>query len=187
MFDVGGQRDERRKWIQCFNGEPITGTNSKNQRKCVVVYACCCLRLLVACVLRRDSHHLRGGQQQLQHGDQRGQLHQSAARVSGPLQIHLDQQVPTRTSALIGGSERCSLIGCLYASRFLKTISVILFLNKQDVLADKILAGKSKLEDYFPEYSNYQVPAEGRKTHPIKNNQKTHVCVCVCPFSCSRC
>ncbi|KAG8009696.1 Guanine nucleotide-binding protein G(s) subunit alpha [Nibea albiflora] len=44
--------------------------------------------------------------------------------------------------------------------QFLKTISVILFLNKQDVLADKILAGKSKLEDYFPEYTNYQVPAE---------------------------
>ncbi|TKS87292.1 Guanine nucleotide-binding protein G(s) subunit alpha isoforms XLas [Collichthys lucidus] len=40
--------------------------------------------------------------------------------------------------------------------QFLKTISVILFLNKQDVLADKILAGKSKLEDYFPEYTNYQ-------------------------------
>uniref|UniRef100_H3CFJ0 GNAS complex locus n=1 Tax=Tetraodon nigroviridis TaxID=99883 RepID=H3CFJ0_TETNG len=48
----------------------------------------------------------------------------------------------------------------LPGSRFLKTISVILFLNKQDVLADKILAGKSKLEDYFPEYTNYQVPAE---------------------------
>ncbi|CAF92302.1 unnamed protein product [Tetraodon nigroviridis] len=33
-------------------------------------------------------------------------------------------------------------------------------LDQQDVLADKILAGKSKLEDYFPEYTNYQVPAE---------------------------
>ncbi|KAF3848338.1 hypothetical protein F7725_014835 [Dissostichus mawsoni] len=99
MFDVGGQRDERRKWIQCFND--VTAI------------------IFVA-------------EQQLQHGDQRGQLDQSAARISGPLQIHLDQQ----------------------------TISVILFLNKQDVLADKILAGKSKLEDYFPEYTTYQVPPE---------------------------
>ena len=23
MFEVGGQRDERRKWIQCFNGKKI--------------------------------------------------------------------------------------------------------------------------------------------------------------------
>lgn len=45
--------------------------------------------------------------------------------------------------------------------RFLRTISVILFLNKQDMLAEKILAGKSKLEDYFPEYTRYTVPPDG--------------------------
>ncbi|XP_043081703.1 guanine nucleotide-binding protein G(olf) subunit alpha isoform X3 [Puntigrus tetrazona] len=44
--------------------------------------------------------------------------------------------------------------------QFLRTISVILFLNKQDMLAEKILAGKSKLEDYFPEYARYTLPPE---------------------------
>jgi hypothetical protein len=47
--------------------------------------------------------------------------------------------------------------------RFLKTISVILFLNKQDMLADKILAGKSKLEDYFPDYAQYTQPVDGKE------------------------
>lgn len=47
-----------------------------------------------------------------------------------------------------------------YLDRWLRTISVILFLNKQDLLAEKIKAGKHKLEDYFPEFSRYQTPAE---------------------------
>jgi len=37
---------------------------------------------------------------------------------------------------------------------------VILFLNKQDLLAEKIKAGKHKLEDYFPEFARYQTPVE---------------------------
>lgn len=47
-------------------------------------------------------------------------------------------------------------------SRWLRTISIILFLNKQDMLAEKVLAGKSKIEDYFPEYANYTVPEDGK-------------------------
>uniref|UniRef100_A0A8C6T180 Guanine nucleotide-binding protein G(s) subunit alpha n=1 Tax=Neogobius melanostomus TaxID=47308 RepID=A0A8C6T180_9GOBI len=42
--------------------------------------------------------------------------------------------------------------------RWLRTISVILFLNKQDLLAEKVLAGKSKIEDYFPEFARYTTP-----------------------------
>ena len=36
------------------------------------------------------------------------------------------------------------------------TISVILFLNKQDLLAEKITSGR-RLEDYFPEFARYVV------------------------------
>ena|SRR6218665_1542159 len=39
--------------------------------------------------------------------------------------------------------------------RWLRTISIILFLNKQDLLAEKVKAGKSKIEDYFEEYATY--------------------------------
>lgn len=44
--------------------------------------------------------------------------------------------------------------------RWLRTISVILFLNKQDLLAEKIKAGKSRLEEYFADFSRYQTPVD---------------------------
>lgn len=37
---------------------------------------------------------------------------------------------------------------------------MILFLNKQDLLAEKVLAGKSKIEDYFPEFARYTTPED---------------------------
>ncbi|XP_055737696.1 guanine nucleotide-binding protein G(olf) subunit alpha-like isoform X1 [Salvelinus fontinalis] len=106
MFDVGGQRDERRKWIQCFNDVTaiifVAASSSYNM------------------VIREDN---------------------STNRLR----------------------ESLDLFKSIWNNRFLRTISVILFLNKQDMLADKILAGKSKLEDYFPEYVRYTVPAEETK------------------------
>lgn len=35
---------------------------------------------------------------------------------------------------------------------------MILFLNKQDLLAEKIRAGKSRLEEYFADFGRYQTP-----------------------------
>lgn len=85
MFDVGGQRDERRKWIQCFND--VTAI--------IFVTACSSYNM----VLRED-----------------------------PTQNRL--------------RESLDLFKSIWNNRWLRTISVILFLNKQDLLAEKILAGK---------------------------------------------
>ncbi|KAL4706165.1 hypothetical protein ACJJTC_013630 [Scirpophaga incertulas] len=81
MFDVGGQRDERRKWIQCFND--VTA----------IIF------------------------------------------VTG-------------------------LFFSIWNNRWLRTISVILFLNKQDLLAEKVVAGKSRLEEYFAEFARYHTPPD---------------------------
>ncbi|KAA3674292.1 guanine nucleotide-binding protein G(s) subunit alpha, partial [Paragonimus westermani] len=103
MFDVGGQREERRKWIQCFND--VTAI--------IFVAACSSYNM----VLREDP---------------------SQNRVN----------------------ESLELLGSIWSNRWLRNISVILFLNKQDLLTEKVLAGKSKIEVYFPHYATYQAPAD---------------------------
>ncbi|XP_064156494.1 guanine nucleotide-binding protein G(s) subunit alpha-like [Anguilla rostrata] len=101
MFDVGGQRDERRKWIQCFNDVTaiifVVASSSYNM------------------VVREDDH---------------------TNRVQ----------------------EALNLFKNIWNNRWLRTISVILFLNKQDLLAEKVLAGKSKIEEYFPDFARYTTP-----------------------------
>ncbi|XP_068132000.1 guanine nucleotide-binding protein G(s) subunit alpha-like [Hyperolius riggenbachi] len=54
--------------------------------------------------------------------------------------------------------EALYLFNSIWNNRWLRTISVFLFLNKQDVLAEKVLAGKSKMEHYFPEFHRYTTP-----------------------------
>lgn len=98
MFDVGGQRGERRKWIQVFDG--ITA-----------------VLFLVACnefdmKLREDN---------------------STNRLSESLKVFEE----------------------VWYSRFLRTAGFILFLNKQDLLREKIERG-TNLADYFPEYNHYR-------------------------------
>uniref|UniRef100_A0A2K5PRB8 Guanine nucleotide-binding protein G(s) subunit alpha n=1 Tax=Cebus imitator TaxID=2715852 RepID=A0A2K5PRB8_CEBIM len=56
--------------------------------------------------------------------------------------------------------EALNLFKSIWNNRWLRTISVILFLNKQDLLAEKVLAGKSKIEDYFPEFARYTTPED---------------------------
>ncbi|CAF1242248.1 unnamed protein product [Adineta ricciae] len=116
MFDVGGQREERRKWIQCFND--VTAI--------IFVTACSGFNL----VLIEDEKQNR-------------------------LKESLD------------------LFKNIWNNRWLKAISVILFLNKQDLLAEKIRCGR-RLEDYFPEFAGYTISnAELSRADPDEDPEVT--------------
>ncbi|XP_060616217.2 guanine nucleotide-binding protein G(s) subunit alpha-like [Anolis sagrei] len=54
----------------------------------------------------------------------------------------------------------------------LQTLPFIVFLNKQDLLAEKVLAGKHKLEDYFPHFARYTTP-EDAMPEPGEDRQVT--------------
>ncbi|VDO30229.1 unnamed protein product [Brugia timori] len=103
MFDVGGQRDERRKWIQCFND--VTA----------IIFVCA-----------SSSYNL----------------------------VLWEDATQNRLK------ESLSLFKNIWNNRWLKTISVILFLNKQDLLTEKIKSRRHPLKSYFPEFSSYQLPAD---------------------------
>jgi len=116
MFDVGGQREERRKWIQCFND--VTAI--------IFVTACSSYNM----VLRED-----------------------------PNQNRL--------------RESLELFKSIWNNRWLKTISIILFLNKQDLLAEKIKGGRSRLENYFTDFSRYTTPNDATNPEPNDDPEVT--------------
>lgn len=102
MFDVGGQRSHRTKWMQVFEGIEA-------------------VLFMIACgsfdqTLRED-----------------------------PKQNRL--------------TEAIELFRGVWHNRFLADTGLIVFLNKQDILEQKILAGKS-IGHYFPEYEEYVATAD---------------------------
>lgn len=94
MFDVGGQRSERKKWIHCFDN----------------------VTLIIFCVALSEYD-----------------------------QVLLEEDAQNRLE------ESLALFDSVVNSRWFSRTSVVLFLNKIDVLASKL--PYSPLEDYFPDYN----------------------------------
>lgn len=102
MFDVGGQRGERRKWLTVFEGIQSI--------------------LFIAAASDFD---------------------QTLREETSVNRLH----------------EAVTLFQDVWHSRFLQDAGVIVFLNKQDILKEKIESGKS-IASYFPEYNKYQMSSK---------------------------
>ena len=71
----------------------------------------------------------------------------------------------------------------IWNNRWLRSVSVILFLNKQDKLKKKVEEGK-KLQEYFPEFASYSAP-DNTSIQPFfckTNIGDVFVCLFVCLF-----
>lgn len=99
MFDVGGQRDQRNKWLQVFEGIQAV----------LFIISCCDFDQ----TLRED---------------------------------------PTQNRLV----EAMELFSCVWHNRFLASAGIIVFLNKQDIMAEKIKMGKH-IATYFPDYENFKI------------------------------
>ncbi|KAK7077751.1 hypothetical protein SK128_026073, partial [Halocaridina rubra] len=116
MFDVGGQRGERKKWIQVFDGINAV----------LFLVSSSCFDLV----------------------------------------IEEDQE----TNRL---QEAITIFKSVWASRFLKDSGFIIFLNKQDILKDKIVNQGKSIGDYFPEYSNYKLAKKDMESNEDEEYLRT--------------
>ncbi|XP_064105886.1 guanine nucleotide-binding protein G(s) subunit alpha-like [Macrobrachium nipponense] len=105
VFDVGGQRGERKKWIQVFDGI---------QAVLFLVASSC-----FDSVIEEDEE----------------------------------------TNRL---QESINIFKSVWASRFLKDSGFIVFLNKQDILREKIVHQQKSIAKYFPEYDDYKLDSRDR-------------------------
>ncbi|VDL92039.1 unnamed protein product [Schistocephalus solidus] len=159
MFDVGGQREERRKWIQCFND--VTAI--------IFVAACSSYNM----VLREDPNQNRVRESL----ELLGSIwnNRSDPLFENPCHILLFACLTQIVDwyflhILVSGSAARHFSRSI--KLWLRNISVILFLNKQDLLTEKVKSGKSKIENYFPNYVDYQPPADGIQTRRYKDTMK---------------
>ncbi|XP_063590477.1 guanine nucleotide-binding protein G(f) subunit alpha-like [Penaeus indicus] len=116
MFDVGGQRGERKKWIQVFDGIQTV----------LFLVSASCFDLVV----RED---------------------EATNRLQESIKIFQN----------------------VWVSRFLKDAGFIVFLNKQDILKDKVVNSKKCIGDYFPDYANYKLDVKDRDPNEDEEYQKT--------------
>ncbi|KAI8928368.1 guanine nucleotide binding protein, alpha subunit [Entophlyctis helioformis] len=153
MFDVGGQRSERKKWIHCFeNVTAIVFLVAISEYDQVLVEDETVVRII--CFRLHTSMHvfLLGG-----------------SRV---LWLCSPPAVPCRADRQNRMQEALTLFDSICNSRWFVQTSIILFLNKIDLFKDKL--PRSPMAKYFPDFQggdNYDAACEYMLNRFISLNQ----------------
>jgi hypothetical protein len=127
MFDVGGQKGERRKWIQVFDGiSAILFLISASE-----------FDLMTREVAKQFSYEKV--------------YNQAGLRFSRSVSV--DKRKNYRENRML---DSLRLFQDICDSRFLEYCGLICFLNKQDQLRDKIVNRKCNLSDYFEDYASFE-------------------------------
>ena len=151
MFDVGGQRDERRKWIQCFND--VTA----------IIYVTASSSYDMMLMEDTSQNRLKESLDLFKSiWNNRYHPNFSFIRIIDSFMDGMNSSIDDGGGRLIDWIGLVVSVKLFFLCRWLRTISVILFLNKMDQLQEKILAGRSKLEVYFPDFARYTTPPDGR-------------------------
>lgn len=129
MFDVGGQRSERKKWIHCF--ENVTS-----------IIFCVALSEYDQVLLEESS--------QVRHPSPApaSTCHSASPR---PSSFPTSLPTPTNSPGQNRMMESLVLFDSVVNSRWFMRTSIILFLNKVDLF--KLKLAKSPLGNWFPDYS----------------------------------
>ena len=156
VFDVGGQRDQRRKWIQCFN--QVTA----------IVFVADVSWLVneysILNMVNKQKQKLTNEKKQLY-------LFMSYKCLYGVKSFNMTLRENKSVNRL---KESLESFRQIWNNRYLNHISIILFFNKYDLLVKKLVEDGCKLEHYFPEFESYELPAKIDK-HLIVNDEDVRV------------
>lgn len=129
MFDVGGQRSERKKWIHCFeNVTSIIFCVALSEYDQVLLEECSQVRLAIGPQAKKCSY-----------------CFVTAQCIPIGAHANLISDIQNRMM------ESLLLFDSVVNSRWFMRTSIILFLNKVDIFKQKL--GRSPLGNYFPDYS----------------------------------
>ncbi|XP_037784644.1 guanine nucleotide-binding protein G(s) subunit alpha-like [Penaeus monodon] len=186
MFDVGGQRGERKKWIQVFDGiQTVLFLVSASCFDLVVREDEATNRLQESIKIFQNvwvSRFLKDAGFIVFLNKQdilKDKVVNSKKRIGDYFPDYANYKLDMKDRDP-NEDEEYQKTRCFIRDKFLVMSPQIFercwihrFLNKQDILKDKVVNSKKRIGDYFPDYANYKLDMKDRDPNEDEEYQKT--------------